>query len=362
MKKIVAMITSIIILLGLILFIVLPKKIFSYNENRYLAKLPEFSFSNLIEGKFTSDISKYISDNFPFREEFLGIKSKTYKYLGVYKQEDVYYGSDNSLFEEYKKPQNSDLIINKINKFHDKISSDVSFMLVPTSGYIYEDNFPKFNNNYDEGKTIDYYKNNIKANFIDVRESLTKEKSDYIYFHSDHHWTSRGAYYAYLNYCKNKNLTCNNYDFMIVSENFYGTLYSKLLDDSVTNDYIERIIYSGNYDVYYEDDDRHDNSLYNYTYLDKKDKYSFFLDNNHSLIVIDNLDKEDESNILVIKDSYANNFIPMLVNNYDKVYVIDPRHYNLSISDYVNENGIDEVLFLYNVLTIDSDLGILSLR
>ena len=92
------------------------------------------------------------------------------------------------------------------------------------------------------------------------------------------------------------------------------------------------------------------------------DKYSFFLDNNHSLITIENLDSKNDDSILIIKDSYANAFVPLIAPSYKYIYVIDPRYYNLSISDYINEKQIDKVLFIYNVLTIDEDLGIVSIK
>ena len=112
----------------------------------------------------------------------------------------------------------------------------------------------------------------------------------------------------------------------------------------------------------FDDNKNYSNSLYNYKYLDEKDKYSFFLDNNHSLVSIENLDTKNKDSILIIKDSYANAFIPLIAPNYKYIYVIDPRYYNLSISDYINEKKIDKVLFIYNVLTIDEDLGIVSIK
>ena len=91
-------------------------------------------------------------------------------------------------------------------------------------------------------------------------------------------------------------------------------------------------------------------------------KYAIFLDNNHSLIKIVNNDINDNTNILIIKDSYANSMIPFLVNHYNNIYVIDPRYYKKSISKYINENNIDNVLILYNLGTLSSDDNILSIR
>ena len=362
MKKIISIIISIIIFCIVLIFLIAPKKDFSYNENRYLAKFPTLSIENIISGRFMTQLENYMTDNFPFRESLLSFKSKLYKELGVYKQSDVYYGYDNKLYQEYKEPSNSDTIIKRVNKLSESIDSNVYFMLVPTSIYINNDKISKYNNSFDEGKTIDYYKDRLNVNFIDLRDAFSKNKDSYLYYGTDHHWTTRGANLAYLEYCKQVGIECKNYSFSIVNKEFYGTLYSKVLDNSLEYDYIEITYDSTNYNVYFNDTKTSSNSLYNYKYLEEKDKYSFFLDNNHSLITIENLDIKSENSILIIKDSYANAFIPLLAPNYKYICVIDPRYYNESISEYIKENDIKEVLFIYNVLTIDEDLGIVSIR
>lgn len=362
MKKVISILISILIFGIVLILLFAPKKDFSYNENRYLTKFPVLNVENIISGKFMTQLDDYIADNFPFREKLLSFKSKLYKTVGVYKQNDVYYGYDFKLYQEYKKPTNSDVIIKRVNRLKENINGKVYFMLVPTAIYVNNDQISKFNNSFDEGKTIDYYKEKLNVNFIDVRETFDINKDDYLYYGTDHHWTTRGVNLAYLEYCKRVGINCNKYDFSVVNDKFYGTLYSKVLDNSLKYDYIEKANDNTNYSVYFDDDKNYSDSLYNYKYLDKKDKYSFFLDNNHSLISIENLDSKNENSLLIIKDSYANAFVPLIASNYKYVYVIDPRYYNLSISDYVNDKKINEILFIYNVLTIDEDLGIVSIR
>lgn len=362
MKRIISILISIIICFVGLIFLVVPKKEFSYNENRYLTKIPKLDIENIISGKFMTQLDDYIVDNFPFRENLLSFKSKLYRGLGVYKQNDVYYGSDNRLYQEYKEPSNSDIVIKRVNGFSKNVDSDINFMLIPTSIYVNSDKISKYNNSFDEGKAIDYYKDKLDVNFIDVRAIFNKNKDDYLYYGTDHHWTVRGANLAYLEYCKVTKIECRQYGFSVVNDKFYGTLYSKVLDDSLEYDYIEKVNDDTNYYVYFDDDKNYSNSLYNYKYLAEKDKYSFFLNNNHSLISIENLDSKNEDSILIIKDSYANAFVPLIAPNYKYVYVIDPRYYNLSISDYVNKKHINKILFIYNVLTIDEDLGIVSIK
>ena len=94
------------------------------------------------------------------------------------------------------------------------------------------------------------------------------------------------------------------------------------------------------------------------SYLDTKDKYSLFLNNNNPIIKIKNNDINDGSKILILKDSYANCFVPFLTEHYEEIHVIDARYYRGSMSDYLKENNIDNTLFLYNMNTIDTDTGI----
>lgn len=362
MKKIISGLVSFIVVLIILAFFIVPKESFSYNENRYLAKFPKFSVENVFSSKFMSQLDDYITDHFPFRESLLGFKSRVYKTLGVYKQMDLYYGRDGKLYQEYKKPSGSDKVIRRVQSFSEKVDAKVSFMLVPTSVYINQDRVPKYNTNYDEKKTFDYYIKNLDVDFIDVRDSFFKNKDDYLYYGTDHHWTTKGAYLAYLEYCKFAGISPNHYSFSSVNQHFYGTLYSKVLDRFLPYDTILKVDDQTKYKVYFDDSGKSSDSLYNYQYLNKKDKYSFFLDNNHSLIRIENLNTTSNHSILIIKDSYANSFIPLLAPHYQYIHVIDPRYYHASISEYLKENKIENVLFLYNILTLDDDLGIVSIK
>ena len=313
MKKIVSFLITIIILSLSVLFIVLPKIDFSSNENRYLEKFPKIDVDSIISSKFQKKFMSYITDHFPFREELLYVNTKRNLYTGVYRISDVYYAKDKYLLEEYKKPVNSDRIIRIVNKFINKNEINTSFILVPTSINIYKDKLDKVNISYDEDITIDYYKEKLNTNFIDIREELRNNKDKYLYYKTDHHWTTEAAGIAY-NKLMNKS---NIYEYEKVSTTFLGTLYSKVLDKSLDNDNILRL----------KDDN-----------------------------------KNASGSILIIKDSYANCFIPYIVNDYNMVYVIDPRYYKKSISEYIKENNIKDVLFIYNVLTLDEDLGILNIN
>lgn len=362
MKKVISIVISIIIIVFSACLIILPKHKFSSNENRYLTQFPSFNIENILNGKFSEKITSYISDHFPIREKFLSLKSNVYKHIGIYKQADVYYGNDGALYQEYKKPLNNEKIVNKVNEFNSLVDADISFMLVPTAVYINADKIDKNNLNYDQGITLNYFKDNLDVDFIDITPNLFENNDKYLYYKTDHHWTMYGANIAYLEYCKQNNLNPYEYEYETVNDSFYGTLYSKVIDNSLEYDKIMKIKDNSLYDLYLVNEDIHLKSLYSEKYLKEKDKYSYYLDGNHGLVQIENLDISDGTELLIIKDSYANSFIPFIAKHYKKIHVIDPRYYNLKISDYIRDNNIDKVLFLYNALTIEDDLGILGIK
>lgn len=361
MKKCIFIMISIIIIFFSSLFFILPKEKFSENENRYLQNIPEFSFNNLVDGRYTKEIDNFITDHFPFREELFGFKTNLLKLFSK-KQNGVYYAEDGYLIEEYKTGKNSEKIVNITNDFANKFpNKKISFMLVPTSSLVYRDKLPKYNLIDDEMISFNYYKNNLNTNFIDISDILLKNNNKYLYYKTDHHWTMNGCYYAYLEYCKIFNIQANNYKLENVSNSFYGTLYSKVLDNNLDSDYIYKIIDNTNYT--YSFDNKYYDSVYFDKYLKEKDKYLYYLGGNHGISKITNNDLISGNNLLIIKDSYANSFIPLLIPHYKNIYIIDPRYYNDSISEFIDNNDyINEILFLYNIQTIDDDLGILTIN
>ncbi len=144
------------------------------------------------------------------------------------------------------------------------------------------------------------------------------------------------------------------------AENFCGTIYSKVNDYSQKGDMIT--IYrnpADNLTVFYEDTKESFHSLYNLEYAEKKDKYSLFLNNLHSLIEITNENAESERELVLIKDSYANSMVPFLAHHFQKIYVLDTRYYKWGPSTFIKEHqGVTDVLILYNMNTLDTDLGI----
>lgn len=353
-----------ILLFFVIANIINNDKEFSEIENRNLQEKPEILSENYVE-----KLNSYMADQFFIREKLISFKSRIDLVLGKNKINNVYIGSDNQLFEEFKITSNDDLFnkVDVINEFK-KANEDllVNFMLVPTATSILDDKLPLYAPVDDE---IEYI-NNVKSyllddiKFIPIYDKLKANKNEYIYYKTDHHWTADGAYLGYEAFCESTGIEATNkedFEKIIGSNDFYGSLSSKVglfgLYKDKLNIYIPK---NSNILVNYVMEQKKDTSLFNSDKLKHKDKYQVFLNGNHPLIEIET-DKNLDKKILVIKDSFANNFVPFLTENYGNIFLIDLRYYTESINEFIKNNDINEVLFLYNVNTFNEDDSIFNL-
>jgi len=371
MKKYFGIIFAICILIFSILLIILPKKEFSENENRYLEEFPSFNLDTLLDGSFMTDLEKYVQDHFPFRNSFLNVKSNTELALGktennnVYIAENGYLIEKNTAIDEHRLDRIA-MIINSISK--EAKDFNVSVMIVPTSITINQDKLPKYATEYSELDRISHIYNKLGNTInIDLYDELkTLNETEQSYYKLDHHWTTIAAYEAYVKYITSINgnvLPLEEFEKEIVTNEFYGTTYSKANLYDLTPDTITTYTNTNNkFEIQYVKLGKTSNSFYNKEYLNKKDKYAMFLNENQELVIVKNNTTKANKNLLVIKDSYANCFIPFVANNFNTTHVIDPRYYAKSISEYIQENNIDEVLFLYNMHTLSTDQGIFNIK
>lgn len=276
----------------------------------------------------------------------------------------VYLSKNNYLIEMFDKLDititNKNIeLINNLSK-----SKTVNLMLIPTSTEILKNYLPRFAWNIDQKKYLDYIKNNLnhKINFINPYEILNEHKDDYIYYLTDHHYTSLGAYYCYLEFCNKYGLipfNIKNFNIKEVSNNFLGTLFSKVNLKNQKKDSIT--IFESNIENKITVDymNKTTNTLYDFSHLkNPRDQYNIFLDNNHPLIKI-TTSINNGKKICIVKDSYANSFIPFLTNHFEEIHVIDLRFYSSNINKYLNENNLDDVLIFYNVKNFSEDRNLI---
>lgn len=369
-NKIIISIFILFILSINILNICIPDRSFSELENRMLAQKPKFTVKGLISGRFTRKFEEYVTDQFAFRDFWVGIKSDAERLTLKTINNGIFFGNDGYLLEDYKK-SDQQLIenIKFINNFASRLPNVSTYLLLaPNSVKIYEDKLPPFASPYDQLKAIEKVKDGLDSDiaFVDAYDILKNMKDEYIYFKTDHHWTMRGAYYAYRELAKIigvKPYDLKDFTSEIVSDNFYGTFYSKANNRHLAPDVIEILKSDSDikYEIYYADEDRYTDTLYDLKHLDKKDKYSVFLGGNHSLMTIKTNVKNNKK-IVIFKDSYSHCFIPFLANHYEEIHVIDLRYYKLDAYKYIEEHDIKEALFIYSVSNFTTDENIKWLR
>lgn len=387
MKKI--RIVIIIVFLTFIAFVscgslIMKDRDFSPNENRYLAEPPKLTADNLLSGKFQDGLEDYLRDQICFRDGWITVKTSVQKACGNTDIGGAYVGKDGYDFEKITPEDVNDALFRRnvkaVSDYFDAVSDTVepehlSFLLVPTSGLVMEEKLPENARLFDQAEYIEEVEQALEAyRFVDVREELTAHRDEYIYYRTDHHWTTDGAYIAYQKWCESMGNSCVSRDELekhTVTENFRGSLYSKILDADSAYDSIwtygpanAEPFGSAAVTVVIDNKDAK-NTCYDEAKLQEKDKYAYFFGGNYGEVHIENIARENAGdeprNILVIKDSFANSFVPFLTQEYDNVYMVDLRYYNGNMKDYLAGHNITDVLVLYNISNFVSDRNIYKL-
>lgn len=353
-----------IILIFPCLHIIKKDKEFSIIENRYLENFPKISLEDFISGSFNNSLSKYLEDHFPFRDQFISLKSYFEILMGRRDINGVYVSKDNYLMEVFKDIDmdltNKNLtLINNFSKNY-----NLSVMLVPTSTEILNSYLPKFAPNVNQSSYLKYIEENLNPNIklINPIPFLKDKSGDYIYYKTDHHYTTLGAYYCYLKFCYENNITPlykEDFNIVKISNNFLGSLFSKINLINQEKDSIYIFENKLNNELRVEYPNKISNTLYEFSYLNNpREQYNIFLDNNHSLIKI-KTSVNNNNKLCIIKDSYANSFITFLVNHFKEIHIIDLRFYKSNINKYLIENNLKDILIYYNIKNFSEDRNLI---
>ena len=380
MKKV--RIIIIIVFIGFFVLIsgaslIIKDREFSPNENRYLAETPELSWDNILSGKFQDGLEDYLRDQVCFRDGWITVKTGIQKACGDTDIGGAYVGKDGYDFEkitpEDVDEKQVDRNIKAVEDYFMTASETIdkqklSFLLVPTSGLVMQEKLPKNARLFDQAKYIDQVQKAMKDyNFVDVRDTLMDHNDEYIYYKTDHHWTSAGACLAYDVWSERTGGEAETEDGLVknvVSDKFRGSLYSKILDadsayDEIWTYGLQKDDAFGSKDCTVTIDEKQQlDSIYDDEMLQKKDKYAYFLSGNYCQVHIQNqkaASKAKGKNILIIKDSFANSFVPFVTQDYENIYMVDLRYYNGDMKSYLQEYNITDVLVLYNISNFISD-------
>lgn len=352
---------------GLVNFIAKDRD-FSESENRVLASFPKLTLSSIADGTFMKNFETYMSDQFVLRDRMISLKSYFDRLSGMRESNGVYIADDGFLIEKPSKytAKKAKAMTKSINSFMKKYPEITKMVAIsPNASYIYSEKLPsgiELHSQYSELKGILNRLEGENYSFLNVTKALknAKEKSD-VFYRTDHHWTTRGAYAVFKAIADKWNLDRSQvkYKFLTVSSDFEGTLASKTgIHDN--KDKIEICLpknSEGSYIVSYESQDKRTTSLFEPSKLQQKNKYEVFLGGNYDKVVIDTVSKS-RATLLIIKDSYANCLIPMLTPYFAKIIVVDPRYMTESVHNIMDEYNISHVLFLYNLNTFLQDTSL----
>lgn len=345
---------------------------FSENENRYLEERPQISLSNIENTDFQKSLENFISDQIPEREKLITLRSVAKELMGIKDIEGAYIGKDGYYLEKITNEDVSEEQLKNniryINTFFNKNKELKSYvMLIPGSGNILTDKLPKYADVYD----YNYYEkiaekeftNNADNNtqIVNTYDALKKLSKDYIYYKTDHHWTTKGAFIAYNEFCKAAGIEGEPYENLgikNVTDKFYGTLYSKVLDKKKKGDSIEiaeniprcNVMINGK-----------KSEIYHIDKLKEKDKYQVFFGGNYGVVSIENNEANNDKNLLIIKDSYANSFTPFLLKDYKTITIVDYRYFSGNLQSIVQSNNITDVLVLYEMSNFMKDKNLVKM-
>ena len=363
---------SILVILFTVIDIINSPNEFSELENRKLSQMPILSLKSYIDTSFSSDYEKYINDQFFLRDNWIDLKSRIEYLLGKRENNDIIFGKENYLFKKFT-TFNDEMLKNNLNSiitFTNNYNKEVDFFIIPNSYAIYDELTPRYLPLVDQLSLINSInsylslKSNNHINTINVAEELLKNKDDYIYYKTDHHWTSYGAYLAYLAYMDYLGLEIvdiNNLE-KITINNFLGTYYNRSKYFKADSDFITYYNILG---LHIEIDGKEQLSLMNLDKFKGSDKYSAFLWGNNGLtkVINENISEERKgSSILIFKDSYANSFIQFLSYNYEIIDIIDLRYFKESIRNFMKDKDYNEILIMYSFNNLSSDINIRRLK
>ncbi len=354
-----------LLFLGCAATFLIPKEKFSEDENKYLASFPAFSVSSIRDKTFMSGFEEYAADHFPFRSSWIGLQTRLQLLLGQKEINGVYILKDR-LLERVDPPAGSNVAnsVLAMSEFAQRFDGATYLMLVPTAAEIYHGMLPTGAPTLSQRTTIDeVYKKVQNVTTVDVYASLSAYSDQYLYYRSDHHWTSRGAYLGYGALSSKMGFTpvaLDRFNVEHASHNFRGSLYSKVIYKGVEADTIDLYSYPAGAEVtrvsvYNGQTWEVRDSLYYREFLEKKDQYSVFLGQNQPIVTIETNSSSGNS-LIIFKDSYVNSLVPFLALHYSKITLVDLRYLKTSFEKIVPLEDYTQALFCYNVKTfVDED-------
>ena len=313
-----------------------------------------------------ADFETYVNDQFPLRDRWVSLKSRTERLIGKRENNGVFFGAQDTLLVKQEEPDMADLEkkLGYLDAMVEKAGVPVYFSLIPSSAAIWADRLPENAPTADQKAIIDGLSGGTTARYYDTYAALAAHSGEDIYYRTDHHWTTLGAYYGYAALMEAMGLEptpLSHYTPTVVSDQFYGTTYSSSGVRWVAPDAITAYVPGDGVEVTsWFTGQPEEGRLYAPEYLEQKDKYSYFLGGNQPLCVIEG-QKEDGPRLLIVRDSYTDSMAPFLLANCSEIHLFDLRYNRAPLSSYIQENGIDAAVVLYSLSNFTSDANLFLL-
>lgn len=334
------------------------QRIYSPVEKRELQTRPEISITKVLDGRFQKKYESYLRDQFPGRDHWVSFQTDMELFMGKNEIHNVYIGKNHYLLEHYTEkefdPQQISKNLQALEKFVGKTkqNADVHVMMVPTKSWVLREKLPAFAPHYKEQKFYDALQQKLEKEdvLISVEPVLDAHKEEEIYYRTDHHWTTLGAWYAYEQYTKavggDLQRAQGKKKFRCISKDFYGTTYAKI-NYARQADKIEIYEPADKLRVVYNMGEKKTKTLYDVSFLKTADQYSVFTGGNQAVLEITGGIKNGKT-LLLIKDSFANSILPFLAEDYEKLVVVDLRQLNVSGDRLLEMFSPTDILILYN--------------
>ena len=334
------------------------QRTYSSVEKRELQTRPEISITKVLDGRFQKKYESYLRDQFPGRDHWVSFQTDMELFMGKNEIHNVYIGKNHYLLEHYTEkefdPQQISKNLQALEKFVGKAkqNADVHVMMVPTKSWVLREKLPAFAPHYKEQKFYDALQQKLEKEdvLISVEPVLDAHKEEEIYYRTDHHWTTLGAWYAYEQYTKavggDLQRAQGKKKFRCISKDFYGTTYAKI-NYARQADKIEIYEPADKLRVVYNMGEKKTKTLYDVSFLKTADQYSVFTGGNQAVLEITGGIKNGKT-LLLIKDSFANSILPFLAEDYEKLVVVDLRQLNVSGDRLLEMFSPTDILILYN--------------
>ena len=356
-------------------FLFNPKSDYSSSEKRYLQQFPEVTVDKVLDGTFGTEFESYFADQFPARSFWVGLNAYYSLDTGNNGANGVYNCGNGYLINKPVSTDNKlEKNVNTIVKFKNSINVPVTVMFAPSTGYVADDVLPAVHDKYNDDTYFEQISSTLGTNgisFVDLRKTFKDAyaEGNQLYYKTDHHWTTLGAYTAYEKLCEQLNITPapkEKFDIKTYG-GFYGTTYStsgfwftqpdsiQIWDNPENTDKNIKVKISEGADT------KEYGSMYFYNHLEEDDKYPVFIDGNHALTEITNSNAKGGT-ILLVKDSFSHSLAPFLAENYSKIILVDMRYYKISVSQIVEQEKPEQVVFLYGIDNIATDTDLVWIK